>query len=85
MTSAINDRGLLVFIRWSIEARDQRRRRRPVERVAVALPGGQRLHRDQAAGAGPVQDQDLLAPELAQTVGDDARDHVGGRCRQRSP
>ena len=46
---------------------------RHVEGVAVLLDAGRGLRRDQPAGAGPVEDDDLLLPDLRQAVGDDAR------------
>jgi hypothetical protein len=44
--------------------------------VAVLLHGGCRLSGDEAAGAGPVEHDDLLFPDLGEAIGDDARRHV---------
>ena len=64
-------------LRQHLRQREEVRRHRNVERVAVRRRRAGGAHGDGAAGAGPVLDHHLLAPELAEMLGDDAGDHVG--------
>ena len=59
------------------EAIDRHRQRADQDGVAVGLGARDRLGADIAAGAALVLDHHLLAPDLGQPVGEDARDHVG--------
>ena len=58
--------------------RGEDRGRRHIDRVAVVRRGGGDAGRDRAAAAGVIEHHHLLAPELAQPVGDDPGRHVGG-------
>jgi hypothetical protein len=65
--------------------RHEGREHRLVERVAVGRGFRRRPRREAAAGARAVDHQDLLAPDLAQPIGDDPQRHVrraaGGRIQ----
>ena len=57
---------------------DGERQRIDAEGVAVGLGGGDRLHADDAGGAGAVLDEELLLERGREMIGGDARELIGG-------
>ena len=64
-----------------LRQRDEARRQREQQRVAVRRRGARDLHADRAGRARMIGDEHLLAPVPRQPFGDDAGDDVGRAAR----